>query len=106
MSAFLPQWPYHYGQVYFETIPITRFSVSTHYIGISKKFLEELSRAETGAAAWLRRMELLRMPPYTPLVFAGRAQLAHRRHELAPLPRGRVKRWRSLKEKRIAWGTA
>lgn len=110
MSTFFPHEPYHQQATYHyrrfacETYASSSFSVSTHYLGIDRDFLDELNRAETGAAAWLRRMELLGMPPYTPQAFAGRAQRAHRRHELAPLARGRVRSWRSLKEKRQAWG--
>jgi hypothetical protein len=35
-----------------------------------------------------------------------RACQAHARWRTAPLPRGRCRRWRSLKEKRQAWGLA
>lgn len=36
--------------------------------------------------------------------YGGHSQLAVGRSILAKLPRGRLTRWKSLKEKRLAWG--
>lgn len=100
-----------YGRLYTVTACTTN-STSTMFIGdwyaSNSNYVsvfDPLPKAEQGSLIALARMELLginplRMDPVRKPASVGRARPF--RH----LPRGKLDRWASLKEKRAAWGIA